>query len=79
MKAHCWTKDEDKVVSEFAAKNMAAGEAAKKAKKFLPKRSHLAVLLRIYAKRKTMAKVVTPVVGKSFRVEMMKDHIRLYF
>lgn len=80
MKAHCWTKEEDKMLSEFVKSNMTAGEAAQKAKAVLTKRSYTAILYRIYIKRRTMKNTPSiPVVGKSFRVEMMNDHIRLYF
>lgn len=79
MKAHCWTWEENKVIEDCAKSSMPAKKAAKQAKKMLPNRTYGATLLRIYAKRKTMPKVVTTSVGKSFRVEMMNDHIRLYF
>ena len=81
MKAHCWTEDEDKMLSEFVNSKLTAGEAAQKAKAVLTKRSYTAILCRIYIKRKTLKKtnIPVPAVGKSFRVEMMNDHIRLYF
>ncbi len=82
MKAHCWSKEEDKMLSEFVNSKMKAGEAAQKAKAVLKKRSYTAILFRIYGKRKELKKTnvpFVPTVGKSFRVEMMNDHIRLYF